>query len=202
MSSSLSLEGNLLNQVKLYKYLSVIQSHDVSWSEQVQSVCSKSRRILGLIYHQFYNNAPRISLVHLLLVRHHCDYASGVWSPRGMKDKAALDAVRFVVDATLLALEHQRLETRLCLLYKIMYRQCYFDNIFTCSIASLITHLIILFWFALLFELTLSYYLKSCLILAYVATSMYMYPCLLTEKITYEVIKSIWCRPSIQHTRY
>ena len=157
ISSPLLLEGHLLDQVKSYKYLGVILSHDLSWSEQVQSVRSKSRRILGLLYRQFYNNAPGASLVqlYLSLVRPHCDYASAVWSPHVMKDKAALEDVQKcacrmatrcrgssyhnLLDLVgLPSLESRKLETRLCLLYKIIHRQCYFDDIFTRSTA--LTH--------------------------------------------------------------
>ena len=50
---TLLLEGHPLEQVKLFKYLKslgVFISHDLSWGEHIQSVCSKARRILGLLY--------------------------------------------------------------------------------------------------------------------------------------------------------
>ena len=117
-SSPLLLEGHPLDQVKMFKYLGVLLSHHLFWGEHVQSVCSKARKILGLLYRRFYNNAPSNSLVqlYLSLVRPHLDYAS------------AMDFV------DLPSLECRRLETRLCLLYKIIYKLCYFDDgIFTPS---------------------------------------------------------------------
>ena len=66
-SSPLLLEGHPLDQVKMFKYLGVLLSHDLSWGEHVQSVCSKARKILGLLYRRFYNNAPSNSLVQLYL---------------------------------------------------------------------------------------------------------------------------------------
>jgi len=52
------LAGHPLDQVKIFKYLGVLLSHDLSWSDHVQSVCSKARKIFGLLYRQFYNNTP------------------------------------------------------------------------------------------------------------------------------------------------
>ena len=146
-SSPLLLEGHPLDQVKMFKYLGVLLSHDLSWGEHVQSVCSKARKILGLLYRRFYNNAPSNSLVqlYLSLVRPHLDYASAIWSPHVKKDKIALENVqklacrmatrswdssyKDVLDfVDLPSLECRRLETRLCLLYKIIYKLCYFDD--------------------------------------------------------------------------
>ena len=137
----------LCNQSILFKYLGVLLSHDLSWGEHVQSVCSKARKILGLLYRRFYNNAPSNSLVqlYLSLVRPHLDYASAIWSPHVKKDKIALENVQKfacrmatrswdssyqdVLDfVDLPSLECRRLETRLCLLYKIIYKLCYFDD--------------------------------------------------------------------------
>ena len=152
-SSPLLLEGHPLDQVKMFKYLGVLLSHDLSWGEHVQSVCSKARKILGLLYRRFYNNAPSNSLVqlYLSLVRPHLDYASAIWPPHVKKDKIALENVQkfacrmatrswdssyqdLLDFVDLPSLECRRLETRLCLLYKIIYKLCYFDDgIFTPS---------------------------------------------------------------------
>ena len=48
-SSLLLLEGHPLDQVNTFKYLGVPLSHDLSWSEHVQFVCSKARTLLGLL---------------------------------------------------------------------------------------------------------------------------------------------------------
>ena len=152
-SSPLLLEGHLLDQVKMFKYLGVLLSHDLSWGEHVQSVCSKAKKILGLCYRQFYNNSPSNSLVqlYLSLVRPHLDYASAIWSPHVKKDKIAHENVQkfacrmatrswdssyqdLLDFVDLPSLECRRLETRLCLLYKTIYKLRYFDDgIFTPS---------------------------------------------------------------------
>ena len=68
----------------------------LSWGEHVQSVCSRARKILGLLYRRFYNNAPSHSLLqlYLSLVRPHLDYASAIWSPHTKKDIIMLENVQ------------------------------------------------------------------------------------------------------------
>ena len=57
----LYLSGQPLEQVQSYKYLGVIITSDLSWSVHIQSICLKSRRLVGLLYRQFYDNANSVS---------------------------------------------------------------------------------------------------------------------------------------------
>ena len=41
-SSPLLLEGHSLERVEMFKYLGVLLSHDLSWGEHVQAICSKA----------------------------------------------------------------------------------------------------------------------------------------------------------------
>ena len=54
------------------------------------------RKILGLLYRRFYNNAPGSAILQLYisLVRLHLDYASAIWSPYLSKDKTKLENVQ------------------------------------------------------------------------------------------------------------
>ena len=45
-----------------FKYLGVFLSSDLSFTQHIESTCSKARRILGLLYHRFYNNANIITI--------------------------------------------------------------------------------------------------------------------------------------------
>ena len=49
-SQPLLLDNHPLDQVKMFKYLGVLLSHDLSWGEHVHSVCSRARKILGLLF--------------------------------------------------------------------------------------------------------------------------------------------------------
>ncbi len=48
-------EGVPLKQVDNFKYLGVILSFDLSWTAQVESVCTKARKLVGLLYRRFHN---------------------------------------------------------------------------------------------------------------------------------------------------
>ena len=83
--------------------------------------------------------------LYLSVVRPHVDYAASIWSPYMKKDKTLLENVqKFALHMAtrcwdssyqdllelvdLPTLEHQRLEVRLCLLYRIIHNLCYFDS--------------------------------------------------------------------------
>ena len=88
----LKLFGSPLEIVDSYKYLGVLLTGDLSWSLQVESVCQKARRILGLLYRRFYGQASQESLkiLYLSLVRTHLEYACQVWDPHLSKDRNTL----------------------------------------------------------------------------------------------------------------
>ena len=123
-----------------FKYLGVLLSRDLSWGKHVQSRCAEAEKILGLLYRQFFNHTPSNAMLqlYLSLVRPH---PASIWSPHMKKDKTLLENVQKVAlrmatkswDSSyqdllelvdLSTLEHRRLETRLCLLYRIIYNLC------------------------------------------------------------------------------
>ena len=48
-SITLWLNGNVLEQVNSFKYLGVNISNNLTWSNHIDIVCSKARRMLGII---------------------------------------------------------------------------------------------------------------------------------------------------------
>ena len=84
----LYLSGQPLEQVQSYKYLGVIITSDLSWSVHIQSICLKSRRLVGLLYRQFYDNANSNTLrqFYLSCIRPHLEYACTVWDPHLAKE--------------------------------------------------------------------------------------------------------------------
>ena len=70
----------------------------LSWSPHIKFVCSKSRKVLGVIFRHFYRFSSPKSLLCLYksLVIPHLSYCSSVWSPPPSSgDARSLENVQF-----------------------------------------------------------------------------------------------------------
>ena len=144
----LRLFGCPMQSVDCYKYLGLLITNNLTWSTHIDSVCSRAKKILGLIYRRFYSSANQDTLKQLYtsLVRPHLEYACQVWDPHLVKDKKALEDVQkfgcrlaaYQWDLgyqellnlfELQSLEQRRLDLKLGLMFKIIHRLCYFPDI-------------------------------------------------------------------------
>ena len=57
------LASQPLECVKNYKYHGVVIFSSLSWSEQIQSICDKSSKLMGMLYCQFYLSADSYTLL-------------------------------------------------------------------------------------------------------------------------------------------
>ncbi len=73
---SVFLNGSRLERIPTFKYLGLLLSADLSWSSHIENICSKAKRILGLLYRRFYKNSDEKTLhqLYLSLVRPHLEY--------------------------------------------------------------------------------------------------------------------------------
>jgi hypothetical protein len=69
--------------------------HAMDPMAHVDSICSKAKKILGLLYRRFYGNTDSASLIQLYqsLVRPHMEYACEVWDPYMLKNRDKLEGV-------------------------------------------------------------------------------------------------------------
>ena len=144
----LILNGTPLEQVETFKYLGVLLSSELSGSAHIKSICTKSRKLIGLLYRRFYGNVDQQSLYSLYsaLVRPHLEYAAPVWDPHLAKDITKLENVqRFAVKmcskqwdlgyqdllelSQLPTLQNLRLYLKLCTLHIIIHGYFYFQCI-------------------------------------------------------------------------
>ena len=70
--------------------------HLYVWSPHVQAICSKARRVLGLLYRKFYgcSNSDTLIQLYISIVRPHLEYACPVWAPHMAKDIHAVESVQ------------------------------------------------------------------------------------------------------------
>ena len=63
--------------------LALTSPSDLMWSRHVQLVSQRARRLVGLLYRQFYQYADTNTMKHLylLLIHPHLEYACTVWDP-------------------------------------------------------------------------------------------------------------------------
>ncbi len=79
----LMLNGVPLERVETFKYLGLLLSTDLSWSRRIDSVCSRAKKILGLLYRQYYSrvDSTTIRQLYISLVWPHLEYGCTVWDP-------------------------------------------------------------------------------------------------------------------------
>ena len=143
----LLLNGHPLDEVSTFKYLGVLLSSDMSWSPHISAICSKARKVIGLLYRRFYSMSNMDTLIQLYvsLVRPHLEYACSVWAPASHKDIDSLEGLQkfafrmathnwnlnyqdllSLVD--LPTLESRRLQLKLGHLFKIVHGLCFFPS--------------------------------------------------------------------------
>ena len=93
--AGLSLGNSNLEKVECFKYLRLLLSSNLTFSQHIASICTKARRITGLLYRRFCHNANSDILLTLYrsLVRPYLEYASPVWNPYLHKDTKLLENV-------------------------------------------------------------------------------------------------------------
>ena len=146
--TTLKLNNQVLEQVDMYKYLGILISKDLSWSPHIDTICSKARKILGLLYRRFYQSCSSDALRQLYtsLVRSHLEYACHLWAPYTHKDIHEIEKVQkfackmasrqwndvqyedLLSITNLPSLERRRTEQRLCHLFKIVHNLVYFPS--------------------------------------------------------------------------
>ena len=76
-----------LEQVDSVKYLGVVLTSDLTWTEHINRICSKTRKLIGLMYRRFHHCHPDLMVtLYKAFIRPHLEYAPQVWDPRLIKD--------------------------------------------------------------------------------------------------------------------
>ena len=128
-----------LQQVDSVKYLGVILTSDLTWTEHITRICSKVRKLTGMLYRRFHHCDPQLMLrLYKAFIRPHFEYAPQVWDPHFVKDINLLEksqkfALRVctrnwsatyaeLLNSTQVpSLADRRKIAKLCHLYKLVY---------------------------------------------------------------------------------
>ena len=110
-----------MERVTNYRYLGVFLTEDLSWSLHIDKISCKTRRLVGMLYRQFYRWATTSALIrlHLCLIRPHLEYAVPVWNPYQLKDIQKLESI-------------QRFALKVCL------KSSYSDYLQACNLPHLV----------------------------------------------------------------
>lgn len=93
--SSYTLHDTLLETARVYKYLDVLLSPDLSWNNHVRRVIANANRRPGYIKRNFYITSPFVKiLLYKSIIRSQLEYAVSLWDPRTKSLKTAIEAVQ------------------------------------------------------------------------------------------------------------
>ena len=92
----LFINGSVIEQVENYCYLGVMVNQHTCWSEHIQHLCRKVRKLIGMLYRNFYTWADTSTLrtVYITCIRPHLEYAVQLWDPYKKKDIDNLESVQ------------------------------------------------------------------------------------------------------------
>ena len=92
---TLSISHSPLDRVSSFRYLGVLLTPSLSWSNHITTICSKARKLLGLIFRHFYSHSSPSTLIKLyILVRPHLEYCSLIWDPSSPTLIRSLESVQ------------------------------------------------------------------------------------------------------------
>ena len=96
----LALNCTAPDKVVTFKYLGVLLSDNLSWSNHISNACTKARKVLGLLYRRFYNYASNDCLkqlyISLALARPYLEYTAALWDPT-LQDIQLLNTQKFTL---------------------------------------------------------------------------------------------------------
>ena len=134
-----------IERVHEFQYLGVTITSTLSWSEHIHNTARKVRKLLGLLYRQFYGlvNPQQFMKLYSSIVRPHMEYANQVWNPHLKKNIDELEntqkmALRIctrqwdlsygdlLLNSKILTLAARREYLSLCTFYKIIHNQMFF----------------------------------------------------------------------------
>ena len=142
----LLISGHAIERVYSYKYLGILITSNLSWTPHIRSICTKTRKLIGILFRHFYHHSPPNALLKLYksLILPHFLYCSSVWDPpKSSVNSNSLERVQhfglrmctrswkadypsILSSTNLPSLSSSRSRSKLLLLYKILHGYLFF----------------------------------------------------------------------------
>ena len=89
---SLQVDNCELSLVQCTKYLGILLNSEISWTSHITAICTKVKRLIGLLYRRFYKWSDLSTLLKLYIayIRLHLEYCTCVWDSYLVKDMDVL----------------------------------------------------------------------------------------------------------------
>ena len=89
-----TLNGDVLKLVSSAKYLGVLATHNLSWSEHIRSVTAKANAKLGWARRNLRGCPFKLrEIAYTTLIRPGLEYSDSIWDPTNKEDISLLDQV-------------------------------------------------------------------------------------------------------------
>ncbi len=94
--AGLFLANTVLEKVESYRYLGVLVTSKLSWSDHIDQICTKARKLIGMLYRQLYSWADTntLLLIYTTCIHPHLEYSCQLWDPFTSKGRQSLEAVQ------------------------------------------------------------------------------------------------------------
>ena len=135
---TIKIADSAIDRVSSFKYLGIVLKPNLSWSAHIHLLRKKAKKILGLIYRQFYKHCSSSTLLTLYktLVRPILEYGSIVWDPPSPHVSDSLEQIQhfalkiiskswttdyssLLFSLGLLSLKHRRKKHKIMLIFKL-----------------------------------------------------------------------------------
>ena len=135
---TIKIADSAIDRVSSFKYLGIVLKPNLSWSAHIHLLRKKAKKILGLIYRQFYKHCSSSTLLTLYktLVRPILEFGSIVWDPPSPHVSDSLEQIQhfalkiiskswttdyssLLFSLGLLSLKHRRKKNKIMSIFKL-----------------------------------------------------------------------------------
>lgn len=92
----LSLGTEIMERVESYRYLGVHVTSNLTWTEHISQICTKARKLVGMLYRRYskWADTDTLRCIYLTCIRPHLEYACQLWDPYINKMSQNLESIQ------------------------------------------------------------------------------------------------------------